>query len=140
VGRYLYRLPGQWVDYDAHKRQFVRPPVLPPSALPKLPEKPAPPKSPPAAQKPAPKQGLHTLPANGVELQRRLYDYDKRLAAQGLCAEGDLVKRVVAAGVKAGLDGDLSTWTAQGIVLAVDQTKAFEAEARQRAKEKKDVA
>src|SRR5262249_3341984 len=23
VGRYLYRLPSQWVDYDPHKRQFV---------------------------------------------------------------------------------------------------------------------
>src|SRR5579884_4021841 len=35
IGRYLYRLPAQWVDYDSHKRQFVRTPTLPPSALPK---------------------------------------------------------------------------------------------------------
>src|SRR5439155_15196682 len=35
VGRYLYRLPAQWVDYDPHKRQFVRPPTLPAFALPK---------------------------------------------------------------------------------------------------------
>src|ERR671934_1400166 len=34
VGRYLYRLPSQWVDYDPHKRQFVRKPTLPASALP----------------------------------------------------------------------------------------------------------
>src|SRR6266511_2261716 len=34
IGRYLYRLPSQWVDYDPHKRQFVRPPTLPASALP----------------------------------------------------------------------------------------------------------
>src|SRR5713226_6858938 len=33
VGRYLYRLPSQWVDYDPHKRQFVRTPTLPPNAL-----------------------------------------------------------------------------------------------------------
>src|SRR5262249_38237986 len=29
VGRYLYRLPAQWVDYDPQRRQFVRPPALP---------------------------------------------------------------------------------------------------------------
>src|SRR5947209_5195015 len=29
IGRYLYRLPSQWVDYDAHKRQFVKTPSLP---------------------------------------------------------------------------------------------------------------
>src|SRR6516162_10951104 len=34
IGRYLYRLPVQWVDYDSHKRQFVRTPTLPPFALP----------------------------------------------------------------------------------------------------------
>src|SRR6201984_846186 len=34
VGRYLYRLPPLWCDYDPHKRQFVRPPALPPFALP----------------------------------------------------------------------------------------------------------
>ncbi len=35
VGRYLYRLPQQWCDYDPQKRQFTRPPTLPPHALPK---------------------------------------------------------------------------------------------------------
>src|SRR5262249_26540804 len=29
VGRYLYRMPQQWVDYDPVRRQFVRPPSLP---------------------------------------------------------------------------------------------------------------
>ncbi len=29
VGRYLYRLPAQWVDYDPHKRQFTKKPLLP---------------------------------------------------------------------------------------------------------------
>jgi hypothetical protein len=29
IGRYLYRLPAQWVDYDPQKRQFVRLPTLP---------------------------------------------------------------------------------------------------------------
>ncbi len=35
IGRYLYRLPSQWVDYDPKKRQFTRTPTLPPSALPR---------------------------------------------------------------------------------------------------------
>jgi hypothetical protein len=34
IGRYLYRLPLQWCDYDAKKRQFVRTPELPAWAVP----------------------------------------------------------------------------------------------------------
>ena len=34
VGRYLYRLPRQWVDYDPTKKQFVKLPQLPTWALP----------------------------------------------------------------------------------------------------------
>jgi hypothetical protein len=34
VGRYLYRLPRQWVDYDLTKKQFVRTPKLPAWAAP----------------------------------------------------------------------------------------------------------
>src|SRR5207302_5686984 len=33
IGRFLYRLPAQWVDYDPQRRQFVRPPTLPASIL-----------------------------------------------------------------------------------------------------------
>src|SRR6202043_3489791 len=35
IGRYLDRLPPQWVDYDPQKRQCVRTPKLPPAALPR---------------------------------------------------------------------------------------------------------
>src|SRR5215467_6539357 len=34
VGRYLYRLPAQWCDWDAKKKQFVKTPALPPWAIP----------------------------------------------------------------------------------------------------------
>src|SRR5947199_496864 len=44
VGRYLYRLPAQWVDYDPHRKTFVRPPTLPAFALPAKVGKPAAPK------------------------------------------------------------------------------------------------
>jgi hypothetical protein len=34
IGRYLYKLPRQWCEYDPQRRQFVRPPTLPSWALP----------------------------------------------------------------------------------------------------------
>jgi hypothetical protein len=34
IGRYLYRLPRQWVDYDPQTRQFKQTPALPSWALP----------------------------------------------------------------------------------------------------------
>jgi hypothetical protein len=34
IGRYLYRLPPQWVDWDAAKRRFAVPPKLPAQATP----------------------------------------------------------------------------------------------------------
>ena len=34
VGRYLYRIASQWVDYDSVKKQFARPPQLPAFAQP----------------------------------------------------------------------------------------------------------
>src|SRR5579884_1195604 len=54
VGRYLYRLPSQWADYDPKKKRFVAKPPLPESALPVRQEpKPAPQ---PVAPAPAKKQ------------------------------------------------------------------------------------
>src|SRR5438105_10533872 len=56
IGRYLYRLQGQWVDYDPQRRQFVRPPTVPASALPapkKEEQPPQPKRLEPAASQPA---------------------------------------------------------------------------------------
>jgi hypothetical protein len=139
LGRYLYRLPAQWVDYDPRNRQFVKVPTLPAFALPKAKPaepKPAPKEQPPAqpaaqpAAKKAAKAGAQSLPADGGELRRRLHDYDAKLAAQGLCERGALVKHVVAAGVEAGYGGDLSTWSGPAVQLAIDETKNFEAARR----------
>jgi hypothetical protein len=142
IGRYLYRLPAQWVDYDAHRRQFVRTPALPASALPQkqLEAKPAAKEAPSTPAKRAAKTATHALPANGAELQRRLYDYDARLAAQGICMQGDLIKHVVQAGVKAGHGPDLAAWSGPAMLLAAEETKAFEAQARKRQPQQKDVA
>jgi hypothetical protein len=151
IGRYLYRLPTQWCDYDAQKKLFTRSPTLPPAALPakspaasarpakqtpkELPAKPpaAPPRAPTPARLPP------GLPASGLELQRRLYDHDARLAKKGVCQPGELVKHVVAAGVKAGHDADLTTWSGTAIALAVEETRSFEARPARLA-EKKIVA
>ncbi len=152
IGRYLYRLPAQWVDYDPQKRTFVRPPTLPAHALPKGKKEASPSGKKPVEEKPkeagtvrmaAPekeKKSTSVLPANGAELQRRLYNYDAVLAKQGLCQPGELVKHVVQAGVKAGYEGDLSTWSGNAIVLAVEETKTFENQTRHKSGERKEVA
>ncbi len=80
------------------------------------------------------------LPANGAELRQRLYAYDARLASQKLCQPGDLVKHIVAAGQKAGYEAELDTWSGPAIVLAVEETKAFEAACRQSSGPRKEVA
>ena len=153
IGRYLYRLPAQWVDYDPQKRTFVRPPQLPAHALPKPAKNVAGPgtkekgqpatvrvaKEPPAAEN-GEKKPTSALPANGAELQRRLYNYDAVLAKQGLCQPGELVKHVVQAGVKAGYEGDLTNWSGNAVVLAVEETKGFENRMRQKSGDRKEVA
>jgi hypothetical protein len=85
--------------------------------------------------KPAAKESA--LPADGAELQRRLSSYDALLAKEKLIQPGELVRHVVAAGVKAGYDADLSAWTAGGIALATEETKWFE-RSRRRPKPPRD--
>jgi hypothetical protein len=140
IGRYLYRLPSQWCDYDPQKKQFTRTPALPPTILPPKPGAlPSPPSkreakalpSEPTTQSRAPSAPrVPGLPANGAELQRRLNDHDARLANKGLCTPGELVEHVVAAGVKAGYEGDLATWNGRAIALAVEETREFESRHR----------
>jgi hypothetical protein len=134
IGRYLYRLPGQWVDYDPAKKQITRRPELPAFALPKAgraatPDRPpAAPTAPPPPATPA--AGPTSLPATGAELHRRLRDYDAKLASQKLCPVGALLAHVTQAGVKAGFAADVAGWSGPAIVFAVDAVKAFEQSVR----------
>jgi hypothetical protein len=145
IGRYLYRVKPQWVDYDPQKRQFLRTPALP------VVTGPAPPKpaaaAPAAAETPAPEKNgrarpaaaasappARGIPADGAELARRLAEKDERLAEEGVCKPGELLKHVTAAGDKAGHGKDLSTWSARAIQLAIEETKVFEARAREMAR------
>lgn len=142
VGRYLYRLPTQWMDYDPQRRHFAKTPTLPAWAMPSKKERvrdASPPPEQPASEVPAKLPG-HAMPANGAELQRRLDDYDARLAAEGVCQRGELVKHVVTAGTKAGYDADLVSWSGPAIALAVEQTKTFEARVRRKPGEHRHVA
>ncbi|MGL6075110.1 MAG: Rad52/Rad22 family DNA repair protein [Fimbriiglobus sp.] len=111
IGRYLYRLPILWADYDPVKRQFVQPPQLPAPALPKKAE---------------PREKPTTLPGTGQELHRRLRDYDAKLAAQKQSAPGALLAHVAQAGVKAGYGDDITKWSGPAIPFAVDLVKHFE--------------
>ncbi len=132
VGRYLYRLPAQWVDYDPKKRQFVKTPALPAFVQPAKP-KPEPaskPKEKPA--RPAAQAVLHTRPASGAELKERLVNFDEKLAKEGLCQRGDLLKHVREAGRKAGYPEELAEWADAAIDLAVDEGKQFAVRVRDR--------
>jgi len=146
IGRYLYRLPAQWVDYDPVKKQLTQLPQLPAFALPtpKAPPakatKPAqPPHTPAVEPAPAPKPtaadaapaehrtpAAAALPSNGEELHRRLQDYDAKLAQQKVCVRGALLAHVTQAGVKAGFTANLADWSGPAIPFAVDAVKQFE--------------
>jgi hypothetical protein len=128
IGRYLYRLPAQWVDYDPAKKQMVRPPQLPAFARPAS-----------TARVPAVRvreskgaaegegaRSAPALPESGAELHRRLQDYDARLAARKLCARGALLAHVAQAGIDVGYSANLAEWTGDAISFAVYTVKAFE--------------
>ncbi len=120
IGRYLYRLPAVWTDYDPQKKQFTQPPQLPAWALP--------PKKTPALQPaPMPVAKQSGLPNSGDELHRRLREYDAKLSEKKMCGVGALLSHVTQAGVKAGYGDDLRQWDGPAIPFAVETVKAFEA-------------
>jgi hypothetical protein len=164
IGRYLYRLAAQWVDYDPVKKQLTQLPQLPAFATPKprtqppaesgvrrresgvkdKPGSPTPDSALPTPdvvvevkkQQAAPEAGRPDgkatpgLPATGVELHRRLQDYDAKLAQQKLCVRGALLAHVTQAGVKAGYTANMAEWTGAAIPFAVEVVKEFEQSVR----------
>jgi hypothetical protein len=111
IGRYLYRLPQQWAEYDPSKKQFVSRPRLPEWAQ--------------SSKSPRAPKSEGGLPASGPELHRRLREADSELAKKGLCQVGELLSHVTQAGVKAGFGADLTQWSGPAIELAVAETRAF---------------
>jgi hypothetical protein len=125
IGRYLYRLPAVWCDYDPQKKQFSGTPQLPAWAVPK--PKPTATITTPPAEKPAPQPTAPKLPDSGEELHRRLRQYDAKLADMKKCGLGALLSHVTQAGAKAGFGDDITRWTGPAIQFAVDAVKTFEA-------------
>jgi hypothetical protein len=125
IGRYLYRLPQQWAEFDPQKRQFTGPPQLPEWAVGK-PTRPAPRSDQrPRAQTQTGVEKKSGLPADGTEMHRRLREADSDLAAKGLCPIGALLAHVTQAGLKAGFGVDLNQWTGPAIELAVAESRVF---------------
>lgn len=116
MGRYLYRLPHQWADYDPVKRQFVNPPRLPAWAMP--------PKNPAPRPAPAPEKKAAT-DISGPEFHRRLREADAQLALTGKCPLGSLLAHVTQAGVKAGFGSSLDEWAKPAIEMAAALTRDF---------------
>ena len=128
LGRYLYRLPTQWADYDPQKRQFVTTPQLPAWARPKpqtVDGKSAPAIPAQQPKTPALPAASPSMPANGSELLRRLTDFDTKLAGQGVCVKGDLLQHVIRAAVRAGYSAVVESWTGPAIQLAVESARQF---------------
>jgi len=72
VGRYLYRLPSQWVDYDPQRKQLKAKPDLPDWAKPHRP-----------TSQPVQPQSIETV-------RKRVRDCEAVYVERGLCQEGEL--------------------------------------------------
>ncbi len=133
VGRYLYSLPKQWVDFDPQKKCFVRDPELPAAFRPRPKQKPpqaAPPKpaAPPALQAPAappqqaapPKNGNGSHPPTekppaapdswGVKMVKGLRSKDKKLHEATDADEGGLLRYIESMGTMEGWEKPLESW------------------------------
>ncbi len=109
IGRYIYRLPHQWVDYDPEKKHFVKTPTLPSWALPGGGKTAAPAAKPvngsqkkPAAAKP--------LPANGSELANRIAAKDRELTAAGRIDANALMDAIFDWGGQNGQSVNVEDW------------------------------
>ena len=147
IGRYLYRLPPQWVDYDPVKKQFTQTPQLPGYAIPKSAtsarlalEKPLNAAAKPEAQTVEVTKAPSNLPADGQELHRRLREYDAKLASQKLSPVGALLAHVTQAGIRAGFTADITSWSGHAIPFAVTAVKEFESQLRSPKAEPKTAA
>lgn len=112
VGRYLYRMPSQWCDYDAHKKQFLRPPQIPAAFLPRKAGAPATkqpaPQTSSAGKQAAPEKKIDAetlallraaMAENGVPEQALLDNYQiKALADLPDCHVQNALSRCLASG------------------------------------------
>lgn len=144
VGRYLYRLPQQWANYDARKKQFTSRPALPDWAIPPGPrqrcQEDAPAAQKPAEQKPAGKGKEKPDPTTGKELQAWLKDADAKCVKAYKFEPGELTKRVVAVVRQGGTAPErVEDWAEAQIALAVGTARRAAQDAQAAAKLRAEV-
>lgn len=92
IGRYLYRLPMQWVDYDPQRRQFTQNPRLPDWAMPYGMQR-------ANAHQQARVEQHEQRNGNGNgdhrTVRQKAADFETRLVSEGVCAPGDLMRYLV---------------------------------------------
>lgn len=139
IGRFLYRLPAQWCDYDPQKRQFVRPPVLPDFARPKQPHPAADakrgkqPAKPAPAEKPAPTNGgagtqtraAPAEPKTPAELGSRLESLEYALIERGLAKPGDPDRRLKKFAADQKFPADVGEWAEAQVKAAYADLRAW---------------
>jgi hypothetical protein len=147
VGRYLYRIPSVWVDYDTTRKRFTKQPQLPDWAVPRSEPGTAQPAvangeseqkaTPPSAPNSTPAKG-NAMPQTGEQLEARLSVYDDRLSKEGLIMAGDLLLHVSRIVAEAGHGLDVRKWNGKAIKLGVQA--AVDYESGQRAKKSRKDA
>lgn len=149
IGRYLYRLDQQWVDFDAKTRSIPKPPRLPEWALPEeerrqasQPAKPAasqpaptpvPAPAPAPARQPAPtqqqqqpRQPEQQTQAEPCALERRLREKEAELVKAALCRAGELVEHVLAAAEEARFPLHMREWNMAHAAVVAGWVREFE--------------
>jgi hypothetical protein len=138
IGRYLYRLPKQWVGYDPQRRQFTEAVRLPAWALPagqfEVPSPQTPQESAEPEAKPpsVPDSGdtSNEPPADGRSLFRWLKAEERGLVDDQLCRPGELVECVAQAGAAAGHGMQIVRWTPGAVRFGVATAAQFRAQRR----------
>lgn len=84
---------------------------------------------PPAKPAPAPAQAAPVAKiTSGADFLQKLHSHDAKLAHEGKCKGGELIKRIASVAKRAGYDPDMSKWGEAEIKAAREATKVFEAE------------
>ena len=125
VGRYLYRLPPIWTDFDPGRKRFARPPELPRSAAATMATMGKQANGKPPAERPT--------PATTAELADRLQAFGAAMVKAGLCPDVNELLAFVRVRIGKGpvpLPEDPATWPAYLIGAAMREAKAFEAQRR----------
>lgn len=134
IGRYLYRLELSWCDYDPKKGGFNPPPQLPDWALPEnerrsssRPAGAAAPRVATVATPPPGKAETRPAPKNGIELLKRLTEFQNKMVAAGKCKDGDVIDYIARQASKKEFPNKMDDWTAQQVAEATDWVEAFKA-------------